>query len=71
MPWWDLRCRECGCNYPKLGVFQNAQKRDEFLSTYTCECGLTGSVEVLPSAANFSLKGKGFHCNDYPKRGGK
>jgi putative FmdB family regulatory protein len=59
MPRYDFRCYECGnaendrtARYEEIVVCKN--------------CG--GIMNRLPAAPNFKLVGKGFHCNDYPKK---
>ena len=66
MPRWDLRC--CGCDQIyKDEFFTNIDARDQYLNLVVSDCCEMPLV-VEPSAANFKLVGKGFHCNDYPKR---
>lgn len=57
MPVYKLHCFECEAVFEKL-VFS-------VKAPLECSCG-SSDVEKLPTVAAFSLKGAGFHRNDYP-----
>lgn len=65
MPRWDIRCSDCGKVW-KDEHFTDSDARDQYLALVVSEC-CSMPLFVEPAAPNFALKGKGFHCVDYPK----
>lgn len=58
MPIYVYECTKCHTEFQRL--------LQKFTETTTCpHCD--GVAQKIPSVTNFSLKGDGFHKNDYPK----
>jgi predicted nucleic acid-binding Zn ribbon protein len=66
MPRWDFRCVVCG-RVVELS-FKSAAARDNWIGYVACDDPCLGMME-LPAAPSFTLKGSGFHVNDYKKGG--
>ena len=64
MPLYEYQCRDCG------RLSEVIQKFSDDPLTDCSECG--GSLDKVPSAPAFHLKGSGWYKTDYaPKDGGK
>ena len=60
MPRFDFRCNRCG------RIWQDIQVRAHVdTEIFTCTDCLDSTLEKLPAAPNFVLKGAGFYRNTY------
>ena len=65
MPNYVYVCPKCGATRERQRLIS---ERDGCTLCHRCYHEGDVLMTRVPGAPGFTLKGKGFHCNDYPKR---
>ena len=64
MPLFDFKCHTCDARWTDVQI---SNWHSATNTPYLCP-GCHATLEKLPAAPNFVLKGSGFHVNDYPSK---
>ena len=64
MPRFDYYCHHCTKKWTDVWVSSGPDSTSDMRGCPTCNA----TLEKLPAAPNFVLKGAGFHRNDYPSK---
>jgi len=62
MALYEYRCQECN------GIFEVLKKMIDMTPEECPLCRQTNTIKLMSAPGLFNLKGKGFFCNDYPKK---
>lgn len=60
MPIYQFKCVKCGRVEERILTLREREEQQK------CECG--AALQQLISRTAFTLKGRGFHLNDYPTK---